>query len=185
MSKAILSKLCLPRSSLSVLWANWWWYPRSLIESPVMTAEDGEADHQSLPHLILLQPHLTALVIPFLSQGQRIVAPCQERFWLPGTTLDMRQNSVVKGGKLKTGTSSKHVRFKVMAKCKMGKKRNSEIPSKNVALRRVPGYRGARNASAPLKRRCWCPHWRLETRGHNVFLITINITETEDCFADN
>ena len=42
--------------------------------------EEDEDDHQSQHHLI--QPHLTTLVIviPFLSQPTKIVAPSQERF---------------------------------------------------------------------------------------------------------
>ena len=80
MSNAILSKFCLPRSSISSCVGKLMMISAISDRISSNDGEEDEDDHQSQHHLI--QPHLTTLVIviPFLSQPTKIVAPSQERF---------------------------------------------------------------------------------------------------------
>ena len=108
MSNAILSKFCLPRSSISSCVGKLMMISAISDRISSNDGEEDEDDHQSQPHLI--QPHLTTLVIPFLSQGLSIV--------LTSGHLGHASKFSCLRGKLKTSTSSINV-FAILSGGKM------------------------------------------------------------------
>ena len=93
MSNAILSKFCLPRSSISSCVGKLMMISAISDRISSNDGEEDEDDHQSQPHLI--QPHLTTLVIVSIAADKDCCS--QPGAVLTSGTLGMCQNSVIKG----------------------------------------------------------------------------------------
>lgn len=144
-----------------VVWANWWWYPRSLIESPVMTVRRTRMTiNLSTTWSSLTWPPSLSLS-PFYRSRQRLLLPAR-------SGSDFRHLGHVskfsyQRGKLKTVKSSKNV----LTILSGGKMQNGQKMKRWNTMRKCSSSQGSKGPETPVLHK-WgdvdvgTEDWRLE-----------------------